>query len=115
MSFFGKLWNAPIGKICIENPVPSKIFKLPLKTQTIQPYFFGEAFKKRTCLWLKNLPVLRRTDVADNPEKTRKIGNWFNKGGYDRQKNRAKTFQGIADAMATQWTSEDIIVQGNLF
>jgi hypothetical protein len=101
--FFMKLYNAPISKICIENPIPSKVFGLPAYTQAIQPYEFGHPFKKKTCLWLKGLPNLTPTNIVEDRQSSKVAGNWFNKGGKDRQKNRAKTFQGIADAMASQW------------
>lgn len=101
--FFMELLNAPIKQICIENPVPSKIFGLPAYNQVIQPYEFGHPFKKKTCLWLKDLPPLMATEIVAVSESTKVPGNWFNKGGKDRQKNRAKTFQGIANAMANQW------------
>jgi hypothetical protein len=101
--FFMKLLNAPIEKICVENPIPSTIFRLPRYTQIIQPYYFGHPVQKKTCLWLKNLPELKPTDIIAKPQSTKIAGNWFNKGGKDRQKNRSKTFQGIADAMANQW------------
>ena len=102
-NFFLTLLNASIPRIAIENPVPSSVFGLPKYSQTIQPYEFGHPFKKKTCLWLKNLPLLKPTDVVDVRESTKIPGNWFNKGGKDRQKNRAKTFDGIANAMAEQW------------
>jgi hypothetical protein len=101
--FFMELFNAPIPKICVENPIPSTVFELPKYSQSIQPYEFGHPFKKKTCLWLKNLPPLMATMVVAHTQSTKIAGNWFNKGGKDRQKNRAKTFQGIADAMADQW------------
>jgi hypothetical protein len=101
--FFMELFNAPIKQICIENPIPSKVFGLPNYGQSIQPYEFGHPFKKKTCLWLKDLPPLMATDIVGVSESTKVPGNWFNKGGKDRQKNRAKTFQGIANAMAEQW------------
>lgn len=100
--FFMKLLNAPIDKICIENPVQSKIFNIPKYNQTIEPYYFGDPFKKKTCLWLKNLPPLQPTNIISNPEST-VTAKWYNKGGKDRQKNRSKTFEGIARAIATQW------------
>ena len=109
VSFFNKLLSAKIPKICIENPVPSTIFYdygLPKYMQTIQPYEHGHPFQKKTCLWLKNLPLLKTTNIVHERENTKIAGNWFNAGGKDRQKNRAKTFQGIADAMASQWGSE---------
>ena len=92
-------------KVCIENPTPLKIFDLPHYTQVIQPYYFGEPYKKRTCLWLHNLPQLKPTEMLDKNaiESTKIPGNWFNHGGKERQKNRSKTFIGIAKAMAEQW------------
>lgn len=102
--FFMKFINAPIDKIAVENPIQSKIFNIPKYTQSIEPYWFGHPYKKKTCLWLKNLPELVPTNILDKPESTKIVGNWFNKGGKDRQKNRSKTFKGIAKAMATQWT-----------
>lgn len=101
--FFQKLLNAPIEKICVENPVQSRVFGIGKYTQTIEPYYFGHPFKKKTCLWLKNLPLLKPTNLLEKPESTKIAGNWFNKGGKERQKNRSKTFQGIASAMADQW------------
>lgn len=101
--FFMHLLNAPVDKICVENPIPSKIFGLPPYTQTIQPYEHGHPFQKKTCLWLKNLPPLKPTKIMENPQSTKIPGNWFNKGGKDRQKNRSKFWEGIADAMADQW------------
>lgn len=101
--FFMELLNAPIEKICVENPIPSKVYGLPDYSQTIEPYYFGHPFKKKTCLWLKNLPKLEATNILEKPQSTKVAGNWFNKGGKERQKNRSKTFQGIADTMADQW------------
>ena len=101
--FFMALYNSNIPKICVENPIPSTVYELPLYTQTIQPYEYGHPFQKRTCLWLKGLPKLIPTNIVSERQSSRVPGNWFNKGGKDRQKNRAKTFQGIADAMASQW------------
>ena len=100
---FMALWEAPIEKICIENPVPSKVFGLPPYGQVIQPWEYGHPFSKKTCLWLKGLPPLMATDIVGKTQSTKVAGNWFNKGGNDRQINRSVTFQGIADAMATQW------------
>ena len=60
--FFMALYNAPINKICVENPISSKIFALPKHTQTIQPYEYGHPFSKNTRLWLKNLPQLKPTN-----------------------------------------------------
>ena len=100
---FMALWEAPIEKICIENPVPSKVFGLPPYGQVIQPWEYGHPFSKKTCLWLKGLTPLMATDIVGKTQSTKVAGNWFNKGGKDRQVNRSVTFQGIADAMASQW------------
>lgn len=100
---FMALYNAKCDKICIENPTPSRIFELPKCSQTIQPYEHGHPYKKKTCLWLKGLQPLQPTNIIEIRESTRVAGNWFNKGGKERQKNRAKTFEGIAKAMAEQW------------
>ena len=98
---FMRFWWADIPKICIENPVPSKVFCLPAYTQIIQPYEYGHPYTKRTCLWLKGLPSLFPTDIVV-PEKS-----WVMEGPYrhnkDRAKNRSKTFVGVGQAMAEQW------------
>ena len=101
--FFMLLYNADCPRIAIENPTPSKIYGLPQYNQVIQPYQFGHPYSKRTCLWLKGLPNLIPTDIVDVSQSTKIPGNWFNKGGKERQKNRSKTFHGIARAMAEQW------------
>ena len=101
--FFMELYSAAIPKIVIENPIPSTVFDLPKYSQIIQPYYFGDPFQKRTCLWLKNVPKLQPTNIVEYAQSTKVPGNWFNKGGKDRQKNRARTFKAIAAAMARQW------------
>ncbi len=101
--FFLKLLNANIPKIAVENPMLSKVFEMPAHTQEIQPYQFGHPVTKKTRLWLKNLPLLQPTNIVEPNINCHDAGTWFMKGGKDRQKNRAKTFQGIADAMAQQW------------
>ena len=103
--FFMQLYCAPIQKICIENPQPLKAFCLPIHSQVIQPYYFGHSVQKKTLLWLKGLPELVPTKIISRPQSTKIPGNWFNKGGKDRQKNRAKTFPCIAKAMAEQWSN----------
>ena len=101
--FFMALYNANIPKICIENPTPSKIYELPNYSQVIQPYEYGHPFQKRTNLWLKGLPKLVPTNILAERQSSKVPGNWFNKGGKERQINRSKTFKGIAEAMAEQW------------
>ena len=104
--FFMKFLNAPIPRIAVENPIQSTVFRIPKYDQIIQPYWFGHPTQKKTCLWLKNLPPLEPTDLLEKPQSTTVVGNWFNKGGIERQKNRSKTFKGVAQAMAKQWGIE---------
>lgn len=101
--FFLRFLWADCDRICVENPIPSTVFCLPKYTQTIQPWMFGHPFQKKTCLWLKGLPPLMATEICEERQSSKFPGNWFNHGGKDRQKNRAKTFPGIAMAMADQW------------
>ena len=101
--FFMHFYNADCDRIAIENPIPSKVYGLPPYTQTIQPWMFGHPVQKKTCLWLNGLPKLQPTNVVEERQSTKIPGNWFNSGGKERQKNRAKTFPGIAKAMAEQW------------
>ena len=101
--FFMHFYNADCDRIAIENPIPSKVYGLPPYTQTIQPWMFGHPVQKKTCLWLNGLPELQPTNVVEERQSTKIPGNWFNSGGKERQKNRAKTFLGIAKAMAEQW------------
>ena len=106
--FFLKLLNANIPKICVENPVPANASKLPKYSQTIQPYEFGHDHSKRTCLWLRNLPKITPTKHVELTYITTKNGHVFTRGWYEMGRNstdRSRTFQGIADAMAAQWTN----------
>ena len=105
--FFMAFYNADCEKICIENPTPSRVYELPKYTQVIQPWMFGHPVQKRTCLWLKGLEPLKPTEIVEERQSSKVPGNWFNKGGKERQKNRAKTFPGIAAAMAEQWGGVD--------
>lgn len=113
--FFLKFYNADCPRIAIENPVSSKIFKMPPHTQEIQPYQFdiyGEhPYTKRTRPWLKGLPILIPTTPYTVPvgpyvpsctcRKKRSAYGAAKRG--DDAKNRSKTFTGIAEAMAQQW------------
>lgn len=108
--FFLKFLNADCPRIAVENPVSSRVFEMPKHTQEIQPWMFGHPYTKKTRLWLKGLPQLKPTDVVTPigtycPSKTsRKLKSGYGsaKRGEDA-KNRAKTFPGIAKAMAEQW------------
>lgn len=115
--FFNKLLNCKIKKIAVENPLPNYKFATNIRRhdQIIHPYYFGDSVQKRTCLWLKNLPHLKVTNLVDKGELyIKKNGKsngskWFMYMPHkDRAKNRSKTFQGIAEAMADQWTQETI-------
>jgi len=109
--FFMQIYNANCDRICIENPIPSKVYELPQYTQTIQPYEFGHPYTKKTCLWLKNLPKLEPTNIVEPICTFCPSGSYSgkhnekHKGVFtkDRAKNRSKTFEGIAAAMAEQW------------
>ena len=113
--FFLQFYNANCPRIAVENPVSSKVFDMPPHTQEIQPYQFDiygtHPFTKKTRLWLKGLPPL----VPTTPER-KPIGPYVpaGTGRKDRSKygaakrgedakNRAKTFEGVAAAMADQW------------
>jgi hypothetical protein len=112
--FFLKILNADCPKIAVENPVSSKVFEMPMHTQEIQPYMFGHPYTKKTRLWLKGLPPLAPTDVVEpispycpaGTGRKRRDKYGAAKRGEDA-KNRAKTFPGIAKAMAEQWGSEN--------
>lgn len=101
--FLLKILWADCDRIAVENPIPSTVYCLPKYTQIIQPWMFGHPYQKKTCLWLKGLPELHPTDICEERQSSKVPGNWFNHGGKDRQQNRAKTFPGIAKAMAEQW------------
>lgn len=104
--FFLRFLWADCERICVENPIPSTVYCLPKYTQIIQPWMFGHPFQKKTCLWLKGLPRLTPTEICEERQSSKVAGNWFNHGGKERQKNRAKTFPGIARAMAEQWAGD---------
>lgn len=110
-AFFMIMYNADSPKICVENPVPMKLADLPPYTQIIQPYQFGHPYSKRTCLWLKGLPKLQPTKICEEHTPWVNGGCKDANGNYRRfqgrkerdPKSRAKTFLGIAEAMADQW------------
>lgn len=77
--FFMNFINAECEHICVENPIPSKIYEMPPYSQTIQPYEYGHPFSKRTCLWLKGLPDLQPTNIVEP------IGTYCPSGSYSQQ------------------------------
>jgi len=97
--FFQGLADAPINRIAIENPIGimSTYFRKP--DQIIQPWQFGHGEVKATCLWLKNLPPLTPTNIVDG----RKPRVHHEPPSPERWKNRSRSYQGIAEAMAQQW------------
>jgi|SRR3990167_249344 len=112
LDFVNKLLNAPIKRIALENPIGKINTAVRKPDQIINPFQFGEPWTKQTCLWLKNLPKLIPTDIIE-PQ-----GNWVRPGNirnrkWNRQQEgargdkrlRSKTFQGIANAMAEQWSN----------
>ena len=107
--FFMHFLEADCSKIAVENPISSKIYEMPKATQEIQPWQFGHTVQKKTRLWLKGLPPLQPTNVVDYNCNCHEAGTWFMKGGKDRQRNRAKTFSGVAKAMAEQWAGRLVI------
>jgi len=112
IDFFLLFTNVACEKVAIENPVGimSTMWRKP--DQIIQPYMFGDSARKKTCLWLKGLPLLEPTDIVDPGEQVtfesgRSMPKWYADAwklpAKERAMQRSKTFPGIAKAMATQW------------
>lgn len=99
IAFFSALWNCRIPRICLENPVGIMSSIIGKPAQIIQPWQFGHGETKATCLFLKNLPLLKPSKIVQGREA--RIHNIA--PGPDRAKIRSTTYQGIADAMAEQW------------
>ena len=113
LEFVSTLLNAPIKMIALENPVSIISSRIRKPEQIIQPWQYGHPESKKTCLWLKGLPILEATKVLPLPPS----GRWDNQTpsgqnklgpSPDRWKLRSKTFQGIASAMASQWGTMEI-------
>jgi len=112
IEFFIKLYNAPIDKIAIENPVGIMSTKFRKPNQYVHPYFFGDKHSKKTGFWLKGLPDLAPTSMVEPEMYVYKDGRkdpmWhvetMKLPAKERTKARSKTFPGIAKAMAEQWT-----------
>ncbi len=100
LAFVKKLMTVDIPHICVENPISVISSKIRKPDQIIQPWMFGHGETKATCLWLKNLPLLTPTKLADGRE-----GRvWRETPNANRWKNRSRTYPGIAEAMARQWS-----------
>lgn len=107
LAFVRLLWDAPIPRIAIENPEGrlTRLWRPP--SQWIQPTMFGHPYTKRTGLWLKNLPALMATDVQYSTMQWVHSGKGNKNGPAGNAKARSRTFSGIADAFATQWSQYD--------
>lgn len=112
--FFMKLAKANIKHIAIENPVGIMNTRFRKPNQIVQPWQFGDSASKKTCLWLKNLPLLVPTDIVDPGEyiefgSGRRLAKWYSDGltktktPEERRIWRSKTFPGFAKAIAEQW------------
>ena len=110
--------QADCPHIAVENPVPLRYYSLPRYSQIIEPYQFGDPWKKRTCLWLKGLPPLQATDIVEpkglwvgstsgRNKSTGRIKSAYTLKSNRDQRTRAKTFPGIARAMAEQWGNKE--------
>ena len=111
LEFVQRLMDAPIARIAIENPISVISTRIRKPDQIIQPYQFGHDASKQTCLWLKGLPLLTPTEYVE-PAMVNGKKRWANQTpagqdktppGPDRWKIRSRTYEGIAQAMATQW------------
>lgn len=112
LDFVRKLMDANIKYIAIENPVSIISSQIRKPDQIIQPYYFGDPFQKTTCLWLKNLPQLKHTNIVEKGEMVKfasgkVMPKWYSDLSKlkpkERMKARSKTFDGIAQAFAQQW------------
>lgn len=110
--FFMALYNAPIPRVCIENPIGVMSTRFRKPDQIVQPWMFGHDTRKATCFWLRGLPRLLPTEVVA-PETVKGTSpkgkkyyalNWL-PANAERWKIRSRTFQGIANAFASQWGS----------
>jgi hypothetical protein len=115
IDFALRLYYSNVPRVCIENPVGILSSKWMKPMQMIEPYQFGDAFTKKTCLWLKNLPHLQATERV-KPEfcwcSTSKGGKLpYKKGTGYNAFMRSKTFPGIAKAMASQWGKDRLVTQ----
>jgi site-specific DNA-cytosine methylase len=99
LEFVRALLNAPIHRICVENPVSIISSRIRKPTQVIQPWQHGHGEVKATCLWLKNLPKLQPSNVVEG--RTARVHRM--PPGPNRWRERSRTFTGVASAMAAQW------------
>lgn len=114
VKFFMAFANADCERIAIENPVGIMSSEWRKPDQIINPWQFGDAFEKKTCLWLKGLPELTPTNIVEIPPRKKfdsgkSMPSWYAEAWHlpkeERAKLRSKTFPGIAEAMAHQWSN----------
>jgi len=103
LEFVKRLMNAPIERIAIENPISVISSRIRKPDQIIQPYEYGHGETKATCLWLKNLPLLKPTNIVEEREARVHMMT----PGPNRWKERSRSYPGIALAMAEQWSNEN--------
>lgn len=117
LDFFIKLLEAPIDRIAVENPIGIVSTRYKKPDQIVHPWMFGDEASKATCLWLKNLPLLKATKEVGKGERVvlssgKSLPKWYSdaltlsKSPEERRTMRSKTFVGIAKAMAEQWTKD---------
>lgn len=105
LDFVRALMAAPIPRIAIENPISIISTRIRKPDQIIQPWMFGHGEVKATCLWLKNLPALEPTNIVSG-----RVARVHRMAlSPDRWKERSRTMQGVADAMAAQWGNLDTL------
>ena len=112
--FFRKFLEADCDRIAVENPPPMKRFGLPVYTQIVRPWMFGDSNNKPICLWLKGVDILNPTKIVEKDTnmvrwvhkatgQKKSCSKWYNTNTYHHGLHRSKTFPGIAKAMAEQW------------
>ena len=104
LNFVRILMNCDIPRIAVENPVGIISTSIRKPDQIIQPWMFGHGEVKTTCLWLKNLPLLKPTNIVEGREQK----CWRMAPSVDRAQKRSLTYEGISEAMATQWGDQEV-------
>lgn len=111
-ALFSAFWNAPIERVCVENPVMHRHAKALIENysepaQSVQPWQFGHGETKRTCFWLKGLQPLVPTNIVEGREAKVHRSTGWGKHALNRWRERSRFFAGIAEAMADQWGGDE--------
>ncbi len=109
LDFVRWLLAAPVPRICLENPVSVISTKIKKPSQIVHPWEFGDTTNKTICFWYKNLPKLVPTKFIPESQRTNEIHETKVKNGFWRRRARSIFFRGLADAMADQWSFEEVI------